>query len=312
MYSMKLTESELKCLRLIARNSKASISEIATALSALPQQVSRVVRSLEERGFVMTKRVARSKTVYLSDTKHAVEWRSLILEFSHVPFEQLLAGGALEVLSTIYCMKLKGRKEIAAQCTLVSETAIAITIKRLKEVGIVQKKDSLYSVSPRFKTLSSLVTEFSHFLDQRVASDFSRDAVVHWNCGNEFIIESKRSKEGNGFVLTGPSAFGRFGIPLLVPSNYFYHSPFTRKLSLEDNILHSLFIENRSMLPILLVWKKNEKKLNMNYLTEQGEKYGVKRLLDEIGEYFRLEGRARRAGFPIWDEFQLRAKEYEL
>jgi len=39
MYSMKLTESELRCLRLIARNSKASISEIATALSALSRNI---------------------------------------------------------------------------------------------------------------------------------------------------------------------------------------------------------------------------------------------------------------------------------
>jgi predicted transcriptional regulator len=312
MYSMKLTESELKCLKLIASNGKASVSEIESELHSLPQQVSRVVRSLVGKGFVRTKKNGLSKTVYLSDSKHANEWRNLILEFNHVPFDQLLSGGALEVLSAISCMKLKSRKEIAEKCTVVSETAIAITLGRLKEVGIVQKKDSLYSVSSRFNTLNNLVSEFRHFLDQTLALDFASDAVVRWSCSNEFIIETKKSKEENGFVLTGPSAFGKFGVPLLVPSYYFFRSPSIRKLRLEDCILHSLFLENRTMLPILLVWKRNQKKLDMNYLREQGEKYGAKQLLDEIAEYFDLEGAARPVGFPPWNEFQLRAKEYEL
>ncbi len=311
MYSMKLTESELKCLRLISNHGKALIPEIGVELVALRPQVSRVVRSLKEKGFVRTEKIGLAKTVYLSDTKHASDWRSMILELSHVPFEELLSGAALEVLSPISCLRLKGRKEIA-ECSLVSEATVAKILERLKQVGIVQKKDSAYRIAPRFDKLKDLVTEFRHYLSKRTALEFAGDAVVLWSCGNEFIIETRKSMEEQGFLMTGPSAFGRFGVPLLMPTFYFFHSPFARRLRLEDSILHSLFLENRSMLPILLVWKKNEKRLDMTYLEKQGEKYDAKRLLDEITAYFRLEGRARAPVFPPWNEFQLRSQEYGI
>src|SRR5436190_16633847 len=227
MSSMKLTESELKALRLIADRTKATVSEIAAELQALRPQVSRVVRSLEEKGFVRIQKMGLSKTVYLSDTKHANDWRSLVLEFSHVPFDKLLSGVALDVLSTISCLKLRNRKEIAEN-SLVSEAAVAMTLERLKQVGIVQKKDSLYGLSPRFNTLRGLVAEFRLFLSQRTALEFASDAVVPWSCGNEFIIETKKSNVERGFLLTGPSAFGEFGIPLIVPTYYFFHSPFAK------------------------------------------------------------------------------------
>ncbi len=312
MYSMKLTKSELKCLRLIGNHGKASVSEIGAQLQSLRPQVSRVVKSLERKGFVRTEKTGLSKTLYLSDAKHANDWRSLVLEFSHMPFDELLSGAALEVLSTVSCLKLRNRKEIA-ECSLVSEAAVAKVLERLKQVGIVQKKNSVYGLSPRFNTLRDLVAGFRHYLSQRTALQFASDAVVLWSCGNEFIIETTgKSSEEQGFLLTGPSAFGTFGIPLIAPTYYFFHSPFAKKLRLEDSILHSLFLENRSMLPILLVWKKNEKRLDMAYLEKQGEKYGADRLLDEITSYFRLEGRTRAPAFPPWNEFVLRSREYAM
>jgi hypothetical protein len=179
-------------------------------------------------------------------------------------------------------------------------------------VGIVQKRDGTYFISPRFNALHDFVVEFRHYLNEKIAREFANDAIVLWEWNTDFIIESKRPEERQGFQLTGVSLFPLFGIRLLAPSSYFFYSPFPRKLRIEDAILHSLLIPNKTMLPILLAWKKNERKLNLHYLEEQAEKYGAEPSVTGIAQYFETHGSQRPTGFPPWEEFIVRAKEYGL
>ena len=100
-------------------------------------------------------------------------------------------------------------------------------------------------------------------MNQKLALEFAPDAVIVWERNEEFIMESSKYEQKDGFLLTGVSAFARFGVPLLTSKSYFFCSPFTRKLRLEDTIIHSLLVPNGSMLPTLLAWKKNEGRLNL-------------------------------------------------
>jgi len=308
---MKLTASELKCLHLLATHGNLSASVIGKELRVMRPQVSRVLGSLRERGFVKTEKVGLSKIISLSETKHAILLRRMVLEFEHVPFHELLSGATLEVLSAISYLKLKNRNEIRGN-SLVSETSVAKALERLKQAGIIRKVDSTYSVSQRFEILRDFVTEFRHYLNQKAASSFANDAVVLWECNSELIVESKRREEGYGFLLTGISAFARFGIQLMAPRFYFFHSPFVRELRLEDVILHSFLVNNRNLLPILLVWKKNERKIDQGYLESKAEKYGARNAVHAIKTYFTSQGREKPEGYPPWHEFTLRAEEYEL
>lgn len=309
MQPMKLTASELKCLHLIASHGGKRASELREELHALPPHVSRVLAVLIEKGFVRTEKVGLSKTVSLSETKHATLWRKMAFEFGHMPLDAVLAGPSLEVLSAICCLKLRSRKEISEN-SLVSEASVAKALETLRQVGIAQKIGSTYSVSPRFHTLKEFVTEFRHYLNQRIAREFAGDAVILWECNSEFIIESTKSEEENGFQLTGVSAFARFSIPLLAPKSHLFFSPFAKELTLEDVILHSLLVGDRNMLSVLLVWKKNERTIDMNHLKKQSERYGAKDSMSEVVAYFASEGRERAVGFPPWNEFARRAKEY--
>jgi DNA-binding MarR family transcriptional regulator len=90
--SMKLTESELKCVRAIATMGNARTSEIATAIHVARPNVSRAVASLEAKGFVEAKRDGISSFISLSDAKHAVLWKKLAIQFAHMPLDRLLAG----------------------------------------------------------------------------------------------------------------------------------------------------------------------------------------------------------------------------
>jgi DNA-binding MarR family transcriptional regulator len=308
---MKLMQSELKCLGAIARMGTAPASEIATTIHMARPNVSRAMVTLEDKGFVKTEKKGLSTIVSLSDTKHAALWRKISLEFAHMRLDRLLAGASLEVLSTVSCLTLGNRKEIADN-SLVSVPSVAKVLERLKEVGILQRTTAGFGVSPRFETLREFVIEFRHYLNQRIAQDFASDAVIIWECNHEFIIESKRTQTNHGFQLTGPSSFPRFGIPLLLAKSYFFYSPLRRKLRIEDIVLHSLVSRTPSMLPLLLVWKKNERRISLQYSERQAEKYKATSRLKDIIAYFTTNGSQRPEGFPSWDEFVQRAQEYGI
>jgi DNA-binding MarR family transcriptional regulator len=311
MQTMKLTGSELRFLLFLAKRGKTRLSEAAPELQELPSQTSRLMAALQGKNFVRAERTGVSKIVSISEFKHAALLRKLVLEFEHIPFDELLSGVSLEVLSAICFLSLKNRKEIADHC-LVSEASVARTIERLKQVGIIEKGDSGYGVSHRFQSLKDFVMEYRHYVNQKTAEHFAEDAVVHWECNNEFIIETKRSQGEGRFHETGSSAFGKYGVPLLSQSAYFFHSPLKRKLGLEDVILHYILLQNQTQLPVLLVWMKNHRRIDMAYLRQAGEKYGEGKLIDGIGAYLESRGRERTPDLPPWDEFLLRAKEYGI
>jgi hypothetical protein len=228
-----------------------------------------------------------------------------------MPLEELLSGASLEVLSAVCSLTLANRKEIA-QATLLSERSVASVLEKLARVGIIGKVRAKYSVSARFRTLKEFVIEYRHYLNESIARQFAGDAVVLWECNTEFVIESKTLLTKEGFQPTGASAFPRYGIQVLVSSSYFFYSPSAKKLRLEDIVLHSLLVPERNILPTMLVWRKQEKVMNIRYLKTQAEKYDAAEPVDAIIAYFASEGKERPLGFPTWDDLVLRAKEYGI
>ncbi len=310
MEQLKLTKGELKCLRAIASMRSARASAIAIHTQVALPNVSRAITSLKNKGFIKIERKGHSSVVSLSDAKYAVLWRKLALEFAHMPLDRLLAGANLVVLSTVCYLTLGSRKEIAEN-SRVSERTAAVVLERFKQFGIIQKTTE-YQVSPRFQTLSEFVTEFRHYLNHKIATRFASDAVILWERNHEFIIESKQTLEKDGFKLTAASAFAKFGIALLAPSSYFFYSPVRRRLRIEDAILHALLVPDKSMLPVLLVWKKNERTISLSYIEQQSERYNATGSLRDVVRYFETKGVRRTEGFLPWDEFLLRAREYGM
>ena len=310
MQRIGLGRDELRCLRFIAGHGAARASEIASALDTSKAQLSRVISELVAKGFLSTERLGLSKNISLSETKHAVLWRKLALEFRHMPLHELLSGGSLEVLSAIGSQQLANRRQIAEN-SLISEATAARFLESLRQLGIIQKEGA-YRISPRFQILAEFTAEFRRYMNQKLALEFAPDAVIVWECNEEFIVESSKSEQKDGFLLTGVSAFARFGVPLLAPKSHFFYSPFTRKLRLEDAIIHSLLMPNGSALPTLLAWKKNEGTLNMQYLRRKAEKYNAAASVAEIVSYFESQGSQRPERLPPWNEFLARAREYGI
>jgi len=146
MPSLTMTASELKCLSFIANHGRVRVSEIRKELGTSSTQVSRILASLGEKGFIRTDKVGLSKLVSLSETKHATLLRKLIIEFSHIRIDRLLSGPSLEVLSAICFLRLKSRRDVA-QNSLVSEASAAKALEKMKQAGIVQKTGGAYILS---------------------------------------------------------------------------------------------------------------------------------------------------------------------
>lgn len=309
MGTLKLTKLELSTINLLARREKLGMSEMGSELGLSSSSTSQVISSLREKNLVGVSRKGLTKTVFLSEAKHATLLRKLNLEFEHIQFARLLSGASLEVLSAICCLKLKNRREIQDN-SLVSESSVANVLKSLKQIGLIWK-NSAFHISPRFQTLKNFVREFRHLLNRNIALQFASDSLIVWECNHEFIIESNELKNENDFLLTGISTFSKFGVQLFVSKWYYFYSPFIKETKLEDAISHSLLINRETnLLPILLVWKKNDRKIDKEYLKKQSEKYGIKKYFDDIINYFETEGIKRATGFPSWIEFLDKAKEY--
>lgn len=314
MKKLSLTESELRYLEIISAKGSVSVSYLCDNTKSLPSMVRRSLLSLEEKGFIKKHRVGLPKEIMLSDSKHALIFRDMALESRHIPFHKYLSGSSLEVLSALCSVNLDTRKDIQKHSN-VSEPSIARVLLKLRRIGIVQKKESTYAISPRFEVLKNFVTEFRHYMNQKIAKKFDQNSVIVWQRNDEFIIESGTKKEDEeNFHITGPSAFGKFGILLFMMVSYHYHSPRIRELCLEDNIAHSFLIpmSQRTMMPVLLAWKKNEKRINEERLFNISEKYGVTKFVNSIFEYFDSKGKQKIAEFPTWEEFKSKALEYQL
>jgi len=309
---LNLTESELKVLEVMSKDGNVSVSHLCDKTKFAPSMVRRTVASLDRKGFIRKYRVGLPKEISLSDSKHVLILRDMVLEARHIPFHKYLSGSSLEVLSAICSMNLGTRKEIREHSS-VSEPSIARVFLKLKRVGIVQKRESTYVISPAFGILKDFIVEFRHYVNQKLAKEFSQNSVILWERNNEFIIESdtKKDDEGN-FHLTALSAFGRFGIQLFMMNSYHYHSPRAKKICLEEVIAHCFLIprSQRTMLPLLLVWRKNEKDIKRERLANISEKYGIGKFIDSVNDYFNTEGRQKLDEFPEWEELKSKAEEY--
>lgn len=312
---MELTATEIGHLTRLAGKETTLLRDLRETAKSKPSLTTRVISSLEEKGFVNTARSGHSKMLSISQSRHAMLFRDMALEYPHLDLAEILDGKSLEVLSAIAYTNPGTRKEICKNGQ-VSEASAGRVLLRLRRRGIVQKKEGGYLISPRFVLVKKFVMEFRHYLNYRKARNFAGDAVMVWERNDEFIIESmSREVDKNGFLLTGPSLFARFGVVLFMKSSYHFFSPRAKRVRLEDSILHSLLVQpsRRTMLSILLVWKKNQQKMRKKYLYSEARRYGIKSKIQHIEEYLDTKGKKRELPeLPKWNEFASKAREYDI
>ena len=309
---MKLTTNEIKILGEIAKGDGRRIADIGISLDIFQESLSRTLKSLEKKGLIETEKSGISKYLFFSETKHSTLFKTLLLEFTHVKFENFLSGSSLEILYHLSNSSLS-RSEIVLR-TGLSEKTIQTKLKNLREFGIVFSERGLYRLNERFDLLRDFLLEFRRYLNLKTAQEFAKDAIIIWQEDDEFLIKTSERKESENFFLTSITAFHRYGVQLFLPEyHYYFYSKQRKKLCLEDVILHALVLDptdTRVILSVLLLWKKQ--KVDVDYLTKESDKYQLSKTVEDLVKYMNTRGEVRPDHFPTWREYEVRAKEYGL
>ena len=95
--SLKLSKSEIRALRQVCRQ-EGTVSELAAKLGTKESFMSRVLRSLGEKGLVETKKDGVAKTVRLSVASHAQNFKLLSDSRPDAKIENWLSGFAMDIL----------------------------------------------------------------------------------------------------------------------------------------------------------------------------------------------------------------------
>jgi DNA-binding MarR family transcriptional regulator len=205
------------------REGRRSMKDIAHDQSISSPELTRLVKSLTSKGLVVSERLGMSRWVSISNLKHATHLRRVLGEYNHMKLDRILSLTTLDVISSLAATPGQTRTDIVSN-TGISPRTLQTALKHLRELGVVRVKTrGVYELSDRFAPFGEFAREFDEYSNQRKAIDFCQDSVVVWQRGQEFIIRTKCDRESAEFRLTAFSRFERYGVPLFLGWQYYYH-----------------------------------------------------------------------------------------
>lgn len=312
---LRLNTLQLKILRSLSSRQYVRIKELARDMDRSLTRVSIALKDLKNKGFVESEKRGLSKRVAISGNKHSSLLKTFISEHQHMKFEKILSGPTIEILLPLTYSKTK-LSEIAKKSGY-SERTVRRVVKKLMEFGIVTAEKFYYSKNPVYKLLYDFVEEFQRYLNLKLALKLSPDAVILWERGNEFIVKTQREiKERENLFSTCFAKMYHFGIKLMLPEyRYYFYTPYKKRLKIEDVALHTLAVDRmsaRNTLYVLLLIAKNLHKIDPDYLKKETEKLELEKTVHQLFDYLKNRGKPKPTYFPTWEEFESKARDYEI
>ena len=252
---MNLSKPELKVLEQIAKNN-TKVLEIAHALKKSDKQIYRTSKNLIEKGFI---ELSRGK-ITAKKTTH----NTLLLQLlsKHPNLVEILSSNGIQILSAI--LDPKSIKQIINE-TGLKKSLIYQKIKQTFNVSIIKKENKNYVLNAKlWVKLKEFLEEYKKFLesvDQRIPAN----SIIYKKTNKELVFSNKGKIDAS---LTAFSCFEKFGIKLLLTTNY-YALP-KNKLSKKEIFMHALFIVEkekriRYLIFISLFYIKFKKELSIKH-----------------------------------------------
>ena len=321
------SKAELRTLQELVK--EKSLSELSEDIGYSLSYTSEVVVELEEKGLVDTRKEGRRRLVSPSESKATQLYRKLIQEHSHVDWEELLTGKALEVL--YYLDEPASVSELAEKTDNYRATVHRI-LDRFTNRGIIQKRDSQYRLKEDFRLVNDFAKEYFHQVHRGVTSSSllvnqdkdsqtetrfqqvqtygSESYDILWESIDSFLVRTDKNLriDGSDFHLTGPERFGEYGIELITTDDrYYFYSEDIDEIEPEDLVCHTLLIEDgvRYRTYCLLLIQKES---IAEEVMDASKGYGIESLVESLVDY--LAGEQTEPDMPSRAEFESAAEKY--
>lgn len=313
-----ISKSHLRLLSNLIESSEKemAISTLANRLDWSVGHTSRVVSELETRGCIRISDAGHQKLVTLADIEPVEQLETLVNEYSHMDFPNLIAGSGLQLL--YYLNRQRTAPELA-EVSGVSRATVYRRLDDLQTVGIIGKSTSHYQLNAPFSTLSSIARGLAHHQHRQEAERSASGVSIVWETHIEYLFACNSDIDSDEFHLTGPSLFGEFDIPLMTRSrrHYFRHDR-TTAIAPAELVCHTLLIDDgpRYRIYCLLLIEKED--IGRETLKESVEHYDPEAdidllaIVEEFREYLETKGADTSDRLPSWEEFKNTAADYEI
>jgi hypothetical protein len=303
------TRSELQILKEIAKG-KHDLSSIKNALSIKPSLLSYNLKKLLSKGLIKTTGQGYRKQVYFNDSKHASLYRTLLLSYDHIDWQNILTGKAIKIL---FQTLTKSGKTLSK----FPKNTRWRHLKNLKARGIITHDEKGYSINPRFSILTDFLNEYQKFLANNLVKAISENSIILWQENMEFLARAPKTAKPTSkqFLKTATSIFNKYDLPLISDFDIYFYSTNKKTIKPEDAVLHTLLIELNNVrytTYALLLLKKTEKKIDRTYLLQEAEKLGLKKEVTSMLQFLKSHVQPKDQALPTWHEFVTKAKDYNL
>ncbi|WP_253741507.1 helix-turn-helix domain-containing protein [Halorientalis sp. IM1011] len=292
------------------------IHEVAERLDWSESYASRVISALQERGYANVERKKNTKFVSMTDIQPVELLTTLISEFGHVDFPELLAGAGLQIL--YYLDEPRTASELTER-SHVSRGTVYRRLEKLQHVGIVGKDHSQYALTEPFSDLSDLARAVFHHDHRQEALAEATKVTIHWETHDEYLFGSDTDTMEADFHRTGPTVFAEFGIPLLTRGRFHYiHSERLSEVTAADLVCHMLLINQETRFRIYCMLLIAHQEIDSKALNERARYYDreaeidLSTLTSGLLAYLDSQGEQTTERLPEWREFKRTAADYDI
>lgn len=313
-----INESEFRLLSHLVkeREETVGVATLGERLDWSLSHTSRVVAELESTGLISVRETGREKLVALANLEPVEELETLLIEYEHVPFAEVVAGSALVLL--YYLDQPRTATELT-EMTGLSRATVYRRLDDLQEVGIVGKSRSRFRLNDPFSPLVSIARGVAHHQHKREAEQYTSGVIIVWERHDEYLLACDSEIEASGFHLTGPALLAEFDLQLLTRDRrHYFRSDGLASVSPVDLVCHLLLIDDGPRYRRYCLLLMEACGLDPAALRDRAEQYEpladieLSATVEELTEYLRTQGAATHPELPSWDEFQSLAAEYEV
>lgn len=292
-----ISKNEIHAFKLLP----ITVTNLAKQLNVSPAAASKITKKLIKNNLATKHRNGKTMLIQKEKTTLVQKLEEIITLFPRLALENILTHTKLTLIASMsYPLTI----EELAKTIGVTRQWIYKTTRQLSSYGIILTTDDNYTINPIHKKIYEFATTYVELQHYQYTSTFTKDAVILWQHGNEYLFKTKQNL--TSVQKTAVTVFSDYGLPLVSDSKYYYKT--TRPLGIADVILHTILIDpankTYNAYALLLI-----EKTMPTGLIKKARLYNLTDHIQTLLEYLRTHT-PNTTFLPTWKDYETLAKQY--